>query len=94
MLQPLGDRVLVKQVEAEEKSPGGIILPETAQEAPREGEVIAVGEGRMLDSGERSKMSVEEGDRVIYTQYGGTEVTIDGEEYLIVDENSILAVRE
>lgn len=94
MLQPLGDRVLVKQVEAEEKSPGGIILPETAQEAPREGEVIAVGEGRMLESGERTEMSVEEGDRVIYTQYGGTEVTIDGEEYLIVEEHSILAVRE
>lgn len=94
MLQPLGDRVLVQPVEAEEKSPGGIILPETAQEAPREGEVIAVGEGRKLESGERAEMSVEEGDRVIYTEYGGTEVTIDGEEYLIVEEASILAVRE
>lgn len=94
MLQPLGNRVLVRPLEAEDTSPGGIILPETAQEAPREGEVIAVGEGRKLESGDRTEMSVEEGDRIIYTEYGGTEVKIDGEEYLIVEETSILAVRE
>jgi chaperonin GroES len=94
MLQPLGDRVLVKPLKAEEKSPGGIILPETAQEAPREGEVVAVGEGRMLESGDRTEMSVEKGDRIIYREYGGTDVKIDGEEYLIVEESAILAVRE
>ncbi|MFO8080250.1 MAG: co-chaperone GroES [Armatimonadota bacterium] len=94
MLQPLGARVLVQRLEAEEKSSGGIILPEAAQERPREGKVIAVGPGEIGEDGEPMGMSVEEGDVVIYASFGGTEVKIDGEEYLIINENDILAVRE
>jgi len=93
MLQPLGDRVLVKPLEAEEKSAGGIILPEKAQEKPREGEVIAVGPGKVNDEGERRKMSVKVGDTVVYSEYGGTEVTYEGTDYLLIDEGSILAVK-
>ncbi|NLJ34873.1 MAG: co-chaperone GroES [candidate division WS1 bacterium] len=93
MLQPLNDRVLVKPLDAEEKSAGGIILPQTAQERPREGKVVAVGPGRMLDSGDRQAMSVKVDDVIVYTEYGGTEVKVDGEEYLLVDEGSILAVK-
>ena len=94
MLQPLGVRVLVQRLEAEEKSSGGIILPEAAQERPREGKVVAVGPGEIGDDGEPMGMSVEEGDVVIYASFGGTEVKVDGEEYLIINENDILAVRE
>ena len=94
MLQPLGDRVLIKPMEAEEKSAGGIILPEKAQEKPREGKVIAVGPGKLLDTGERRKMSVKKGDTVVYTEFGGTEITYEGEEYLLIDEGSILACKE
>ncbi len=93
MLQPLNDRVLVKPLDAEEKSAGGIILPETAQEKPREGKVIAVGAGRLLDTGERQAMSVNVDDIVIYTTYGGTDVKVNGEDYLLIDEGSILAVK-
>ena len=93
MLQPLNDRVLVKPLDAEEKSAGGIILPQTEQERPREGKVVAVGPGRMLDSGDRQAMSVKVDDVIVYTEYGGTEVKVDGEEYLLVDEGSILAVK-
>lgn len=93
MLQPLNDRVLVQPLQAEEKSAGGIILPETAQEKPREGKVIAAGPGRLLDDGTRQEMSVKVDDIIIYTEYGGTEIKVDGEEYLLVDEHSILAVR-
>lgn len=94
MLQPLGARVLVKRLEAEEKSSGGIILPEAAQEKPREGKVVAVGPGELDDSGEPMGMSVKEGDVVIYASYGGTEIKIDGEEYLLINEDDLLAVRE
>ncbi len=94
MLKPLGERVLVRPLEAEETSAGGIILPEAAQERPREGEVIAVGTGEMDEDGEPMGLSVEEGDIVIYASFGGTEVTIDGEDYLIISEEDILAVRE
>jgi len=93
MIQPLGSRILVEPSEAEEKSVGGIILPEAAQEKPREGKVIALGPGRLLDTGERQPMSVEEGDIVIYTSYGGTEIKYDDKEYLLVDEDSVLAIR-
>ena len=93
MLQPLGNRVLVEPSEAEEKSAGGILLPESAQEKPAEGKVIAVGPGRLLDDGERAEMSIEEGDIVIYKKYGGTDITVDGTDYVLVDEDSILAVR-
>jgi chaperonin GroES len=94
MLKPLGDRVLVEPLEAEEKSAGGIYLPEAAQEAPREGKVIAVGPGRVLDNGERVPVSVKEGDIVVYTKYGGNEVRVGDKEYLIIDEGSLLAVKE
>ncbi|MEA3404029.1 MAG: co-chaperone GroES [Armatimonadota bacterium] len=94
MLKPLGERVLVKPLEAEEKSAGGIILPEAAQERPREGKVVATGPGEIDADGEPMGLSVEEGDIVIYASFGGTEVQIDGEDYLIVNEEDILAVRE
>jgi chaperonin GroES len=94
MLKPLGDRVLVEPLEAEEKSAGGIYLPEAAQEAPREGKVIAVGDGRVLDNGQRVELSVKVGDIVVYTKYGGNEVRVGDKEYLIIDEGSLLAVKE
>ncbi|HHV07240.1 MAG TPA: co-chaperone GroES [Firmicutes bacterium] len=92
MLKPLGDRVVVKTITAEEKTKGGIVLPDTAKEKPQEGEVIAVGAGRVLDNGERVAPEVKVGDRVIYAKYGGTEVKFDGEEYLILRESDILAL--
>ena len=94
MLKPLGARVLVQPLEAEETSSGGIILPEAAQERPREGKVVAAGPGELGENGEPMGMSVDEGDIVIYAAYGGTEVEIDGDDYLIISENDILAVRE
>lgn len=93
-IRPLGDRVLVQRVEAEDKSAGGIILPETAKEKPKEGKIIAIGEGRTLDTGERSTFSVKKGDRVLFTAYGGTEVKYQGDEYLIMREDDILGVIE
>ncbi len=93
MLKPLGDRVLVEPLEAEEKSAGGIYLPEAAQEAPREGKVVAVGPGKLLENGDRAAMSVNEGDIVVYTKYGGNEVKVGDKEYLIIDEGSLLAVK-
>ncbi|MBI2874270.1 MAG: co-chaperone GroES [Firmicutes bacterium] len=92
-LKPLGDRVVVKPIVQEEVTKGGIVLPDTAKERPQEGEVIAVGPGRVLDSGERVKLEVAVGQRVIYAKYSGTEVKLEGEEYLIIRENDILAVR-
>ena len=93
MLKPIGDKVIVKQKAEEEKTSGGIILPDTAKEKPQEGTVIAVGPGKVLDNGERKAMAVKEGDVVIYSKYGGTEITVDGEEYIILDEDSIYAIR-
>ncbi len=93
MLQPLGNRVLVEPSEAEDKSTGGILLPESAQEAPAEGKVLAVGPGALLDNGERAEMSIAEGDVVIYRKYGGTEITIDGDDYVLVEEDSVLAIK-
>ncbi len=94
MLKPLGARALVKPLEAEEKSAGGIILPETAQERPREGRVVAVGTVPLYpqDDDEENEGTVIEGDIVVYASFGGTEVKIDGEDYLIVNEEDILAV--
>ncbi len=93
MLKPIGDKVIVKPKAEEEKTSGGIILPDTAKEKPQEGTVIAVGPGSMLENGERRPMSVKEGDNVIYSKYGGTEVTVEGEEYIILDEDSIYAIK-
>jgi chaperonin GroES len=89
---PLGDRILVKRLEPEEKTAGGIVLPETAKEKPKEGRVEAVGPGKVLDSGERSKMQLKKGDRVIFASYAGTEVDVDGEEYLVMPEEDVVAV--
>lgn len=92
-LRPLEDRVVVKPVEAEEKTKSGIVLPDTAKEKPQQGEVVAVGPGRYED-GQRIPMEVKVGDRVIYSKYGGTEVKIEGEEYIILSSRDILAVIE
>lgn len=93
-VRPLGEKVLVKRVEAEGKTAGGIVLPDTAKEKPKEGKVIALGDGRILKSGERAKFQVKKGDRVLFSSYGGTEVRIDGEDYLLMSEDDILAVIE
>jgi len=93
-VRPLGEKVLIKRVEAEGKTAGGIVLPDTAKEKPKEGKVIAIGDGRILKSGERAKVQVKKGDRVLFSSYGGTEVKIDGEEYLLMSEDDILAVIE
>jgi len=93
-IRPLGDKVLVKRVEAEEKTAGGIVLPDTAKEKPKRGIVQAVGDGKLLDTGERSKLQVKKNDEVLFSSYAGTEVTVDGEELLIMDESDILAVIE
>ena len=91
-LKPLRDRVVVKPIEAEEVTKSGIVLPETAKEKPQQGEVIAVGEGRYDEAGKRIPMEVKVGDRVIYSKYGGSEVKVDGEEYLILREDDVLAI--
>lgn len=93
-IKPLGDKVLVKPNTSTEKTAGGIVLPDTAKERPQEGEVIAVGPGRVLESGEKVKVNVKVGDVVIYSKYGGTEIKVDGVEYLILDESSLLAVKK
>ncbi|MCQ6281564.1 co-chaperone GroES [Bacillus sp. EB600] len=92
MLRPLGDRVVIELVELEEKTASGIVLPDTAKEKPQEGKVVAVGTGRVLDSGERVALEVSVGDRIIFSKYAGTEVKYEGTEYLVVRENDILAV--
>ena len=91
-LKPLADRVIVKPMEAEEKTKGGIILPDTAKEKPIEGTIIAVGPGKVTDDGKQIKMEVKEGDKVLYGKYSGTEVTVEGEEYLIMRESDIFAI--
>jgi chaperonin GroES len=91
-IEPLGDNVLVERVEAETKTKGGIVLPESAKEKPREGIVIAVGEGRLNDDGKRTPVQVKAKDRVIFSSYAGTEIKVDGNEYLIVREDEILAI--
>ena len=93
-VRPLNDKIVVKRVEAEEKTKGGIVLPETAKEKPKEGIVVALGAGKLLDSGERAPFQVKEKDRVIFSSYAGSEVKVDGEEYLIMAEDDVLAVIE
>ena len=90
-LEPLADRLVVKPIEAEEKTKAGIYLPDTAKEKPQEGEVVAVGPGRTSDDGKRIVMDVKVGDIVVYTKYGGTEIKVDDEEYMILRESDILA---
>jgi len=91
-VQPLGDRVLVEPMEAEEKTKGGIVLPDTAKEKPQQGKVVAVGQGKTLETGEVKSLEVKVGDKVLYGKYAGTEVTVEGEEYLIIREDDILAI--
>jgi chaperonin GroES len=93
-IKPLQDRVIVKRIEAEEKTASGIIIPDTAKEKPQEGEVIAVGPGKVLDNGTKLELSVKPGDRVLFSKYAGTDVKIDGKEYLIMREDDILGIIE
>ena len=90
-IQPLDDRIVIKRSAPEEKSAGGIILPENAQEKPQQGEVLAVGAGKLLDSGERATPDVKDGDIILFGKYAGTEITVDGEEVIILRESDILA---
>ena len=91
-IRPLGDKVIIKRVEAEGKTAGGIVLPDAAKEKPKRGIVKAVGDGKLLDSGERSELQVKKRDEVLFTSFAGTEVKVNGEEYVIMDESDILAV--
>jgi chaperonin GroES len=93
-LKPLGDRIVVKVVTRDEKTKGGILLPDTAKEKPTEGEVIAVGTGKVLDNGQKQPVEVKVGDRIIFSKYAGTEVTVDGEELVIFSERDVLAIIE
>ena len=93
-IRPLHDRILVKRVEEEEKTASGIIIPDTAKEKPVEGEVIAVGKGKVDDDGKVRKLDVKVGDRILFTKYGGTDVKLDGEEYLIMRESDVMGVLE
>jgi len=90
-IEPLDDRIVVEQMEAEEVTKGGIVLPDTAKEKPQQGRVVAAGPGRMLDTGERAKPAVKPGDVVVYAKYGGTEVDVEGKEYMILRESDVLA---
>lgn len=94
MLKPLGDRVIIELVQSEEKTASGIVLPDTAKEKPQEGKIVAVGTGRVLESGERVAPEVSVGNRIIFSKYAGTEVKYDGKEYLILRESDIVAVIE
>ena len=94
MIKPLGEKVVVKPGEEEETTAGGIVLPDTAKKKPQEGEVVAVGLGRLLDNGERRPPEVNIGDTIVYSKYGGTEITLSGVDYVILDEDSILAIKE
>ncbi len=91
-IKPLGDKVIVKRIEAEEKTAGGIVLPDTAREKPKRGLVQAVGNGRLLDDGRRSEMQVCKNDEVLFTSYAGTEIKHEGDEYIIMDESDILGI--
>ncbi|MHC4471521.1 MAG: co-chaperone GroES [Planctomycetota bacterium] len=90
--RPLNDKVLVKRLEAEDVTAGGIVLPDTAKEKPKEGKVLALGDGKLLEDGTRALFQVKVGDRVLFTSYAGSEIKIDGEEHLIMSEDDILAV--
>ena len=91
-LRPLNDRIIVRRLESETMTKGGIIIPDTAKEKPVEGEVVAVGPGKLMENGERVKMEVKKGDRVLFSKYGGTDIKIEGEEHLILREEDVLAI--
>ena len=94
MLKPLDDRIVIRPTEAEEVTKGGIVLPDAAKERPQEGEVIAVGTGKVLETGAKIPMEVKVGDKIIYSKYGGTEIKIGGEEYVILRQDDVLAISE
>lgn len=91
-IRPLGEKVIVKRLEADSKTAGGIVLPDSAKEKPKRGTVMSVGEGKLLDTGNRKALQVRKGDQVLFTSYAGTEVKVDGEEVIIMDESDILAI--
>jgi chaperonin GroES len=91
-IRPLADKVIIQRTEAESKTAGGIVLPDSAKEKPKRGKVIAVGEGKILDNGSRAPMNVKKGQEVLFSSYAGTEVKMDGKEYLIMDESEIMAI--
>ena len=91
-IKPLGDKVIVRRLEAEEKTAGGIVLPDSAKEKPKRGVILAVGNGRLLDDGTRSEMQVSKNDEVLFTSYAGTEIKVDGDDYMIMDESDILGI--
>jgi chaperonin GroES len=93
-IRPLADKVIVERIEAENKTAGGIVLPDSAKEKPQRGKVISVGVGKLLEDGSRGRMQVKKGDEVLFTSYVGTEVKLDGKEYLIMEESDIMAVIE
>lgn len=93
-IRPLGDKVLVKRLEARDTTAGGIVLPESAKEKPKRGTVLSVGEGRLLDDGSRKALQIKKGDQVLFSSYAGSEIKVNGEEMLVMDENDILAVLE
>ena len=93
-IRPLGEKVLIKRLEAEDRTAGGIVLPDSAKEKPKRGTVLSVGDGRLLDTGKRNPLQVKKGDQVLFTSYAGTEVKYEGEEMIIMDEGDILAVLE
>ena len=93
-VKPLHDRVLIKRLDVEETTKGGIIIPETAKEKPQEGEVVAVGNGKLLEDGSTKPLDVKKGDKILFGKYGGTEINIEGDDYLILREDEILAVVE
>ncbi len=91
-VKPLADKILVKRLEAEEVTKGGIVLPDSAKEKPKEGRVVEVGPGKVMDDGNRSTMQIRKGDRILFTSYAGTEIKVDGEEFLIMSEDDVLAI--
>lgn len=91
-IRPLGEKVLVQRLEAEDRTAGGIVLPDTAKEKPKRGTVLSIGDGRLLDTGKRQPLQVKKGDQVLFSSYAGTEVKVDGEEMIIMDEGDILAI--
>lgn len=94
MLKPLADRIIVKATTAEEVTKGGIVLPDSAKEKPQEGEVLAVGPGRLLDSGKVAAMDVKVGDKVVYSKYGGTEIKLNGDEFVVLRQDDVLGIVE
>jgi chaperonin GroES len=93
-VQPLHDRILVKRIDEEQKTKGGIIIPDTAKEKPQEGKVVAAGKGRVLDDGKVQELAVKKGDKILFSKYAGTEIKLEGEEHIIIREDDVLAILE